>query len=498
MIHDAVQDHALLRPDAVAVLSGTERVTYSQLDSQANAYATELVEYGVAPGQVVALRMRKSPAWVAAALAVLKCGGAYAALDPRWPHARLNEVVELLASPVVVTDEPEFVSRVPTFQPERIAPTAIRSDQQVHVAVDPATTATALFSSGTTGTPKIVLTPHRAATRLFKPGTPLAFGPGTVMPQTAAPPWDVLILELWGMLTTGGTCILPQEPFLLPSGLSLMVREQAATTVWLTSSLFNMFVEEDLSCFDGLQQVLTGGERLSSRHIQAFLERHPGIAIYNGYGPVEACIFATMHRIEPADCKLADGVPIGRHVDGTQVLVLDDDGRDCPPGQVGELLLSGDGLALGYLGDAEVTAERFPTLQRNGASVRTYRTGDRGYADEDGLLHFKGRTDRQVKVRGVRVEPAALEFEAARLPGVGQCAAVPVPGRLSGFDRLVLFYTEDGTTETPSPRQVRQLLRGRLPVHLLPDTARQIDRLPLTNNGKVDAVALQSLLHAEG
>jgi non-ribosomal peptide synthetase component F len=286
------------------------------------------------------------------------------------------------------------------------------------------------------------------------------------MCQAAPAAWDAFSLELWGMLTTGGTVVIVPDDHLLPHVLQHHIVDDGVNTAWLTASLFNLFVDLEPDCFKGLSHLLSGGERLSPAHVGEFLARHPEVRLTNGYGPVESCVFATCHRVTPADVTRPDGIPLGRPVPQTGVHLED-----------GEILISGAGLALGYLGDPELTAARF-------AGGR-YRTGDRGVLDDDGLLHFRGRVDRQVKIRGHRIEPAEIEAAAGGLAGVRSCAVVPVPGAAGGFDRLALFFV--GSVAAP---EVRRRLRAVLPPYAIPDTVRQVDAMPVTANGKADERAL--------
>ncbi|MFF2778627.1 amino acid adenylation domain-containing protein [Streptomyces sp. NPDC058052] len=525
LIHRAVARQARLTPGALAVVDGDTRLGYGALDATADAWAARLARSGVGPGTLVPVLLPRSARLYVALLAVLKCGAAYAALDPRWPAERIEGVLRQLDAPVLVTDAAEPYGPVPVWRPpaadagdsaprerdvaehggdsaprERdFAEFAEHDGEFVAYETDVAghggefvpydgpvdTPAAVFFTSGTSGAPKGVVSPHAATTRLFTADGPLAFGPGTVMTQAAPAPWDAFSMELWGMLTTGGTCVTAAEDYLLPDTLARLVADRGANTSWLTASLFNLFTEIDVDCFEGLERLYIGGERLSPAHVSRFLARHPGIRLLNGYGPVESCVFATVHPIVPDDCAREHGIPIGREVPGTVIHVRDDEGGLCGPGAVGELCVSGAGLAREYLGDPALTARRFPDDLVDGAPLRAYRTGDRGYRDAGGVLHFTGRTDRQVKIRGHRIEPEEIEFHAAGLPGVGACVAVPVPGELGNHDRLALFYTADGDGTGPA-EPLRRSLGRRLPPHAVPDVVRQVDRLPVTANGKID------------
>ncbi|MFI9645075.1 amino acid adenylation domain-containing protein [Streptomyces sp. NPDC052040] len=487
-IHQAVTRQAWQRPDAVALEFKGQQFGYAELDAAADAYAATLQARGVGPGRLVPVLLPRSPELVAVLLAVLKCGAGYSALDHRWPSERVGAVVRALDAPLLVTDRAQPSVDVPVWTPGAELSAAAESGAVPDpVAVSPEDVAMVFFTSGTTGEPKGVLSPHRATTRLFDGRTFADFGRGRVMAQAAPVPWDAFALELWGMLTTGGTSVIVEDDYLFSDDLRDLVKSSGVDTVWLTASLFNLLVDEDVDCFEGLRQVLTGGERLSVPHVRAFQERHPQILLVNGYGPVESCVFVTTRPVRPADWTAADGIPIGRPVPGTSVLLLDD-GIPVPEDAPGEICVAGEGLALGYLGNPEATAEKFVTANVDGAPTLLYRTGDLGRRNADGVLHYLGRADRQIKISGYRVEPAGIEQTALGLPGVRECAVIPVPGPDGGWDRLALFYR--GGSGAPEPTGLQRSLAEVLPHYMVPPTVRRLDSFPRTANGKLDQAAL--------
>ncbi|NEC86500.1 non-ribosomal peptide synthetase [Streptomyces sp. SID12501] len=504
-LHGIVRAHARTRPDALALVHGTRTVTYGLLDRASDAYAVQLAALGVGRGDLVPVRLPRGAELAAAVLAVLKLGAAYALLDGGWPRSRVADVLVQLDAKVLIDapggELPES-SPVARWCPPPGGLTAAAGDADPDfepVAAAGGDPACVFFTSGTTGSPKGVLTPHRATVRLFRPGPGgfARFGPGTVMPQAAPVPWDGYSLELWSVLLNGGTSLVVDEPYLSPQGLRAGVARHGVGTAWLTSSLFNMIVDEDLAAFDGMTQVMIGGERLSAPHVRRFLARHPGIALINGYGPVESTVFATTHRISPADCDRPAGIPIGRPVPDTQVYVLDGD-RLCAIGEPGELCVAGDGLALRYLGRPELTAEKFTQVAVDGLRLRVYRTGDVAHWDKDGLLHYGGRADRQVKIRGHRIEPAEVERQIEQLlPGVRHCAVVARRDEDTGTCLSLAAFcvphrpgdTLDGALDT---------LRSALVRHHVPEALMSIERFPLTGNGKLDERAMLGLLPAPG
>ncbi|MEU6769534.1 AMP-binding protein [Streptomyces sp. NPDC046853] len=487
LIHESVAYLARTRPDAVALVHGVEHVTYGELDRIATAYAAALHARGVGPGQYVPVLMDRTVRYVAAVLGVLTCGAAYATLDRQWPRERLRRIVASLRAPLIVADAP-VASPVPVWIPGAPGPAA-----PPRAGSHPDDAATVFFTSGTTGDPKGVVAPHRATTRLFGPDGFADFGPGHVTVSAAALHWDAASLEIWGPLTTGGTVVLAEDRYFAPSDLSRMVRDHGVDTLWLTASLFNAFVDEDLAAFRGVRHVLTGGERLSPHHVRAFLRAHPAARLTNGYGPVESCVFVTTHPVSPQDCGRDGGIPIGMAVSGTRVYVMDE-GRLCRPGQVGEVCVGGDGLALGYIGDGSQAVVPFPTWRIGGQSVRVHATGDLGLWTEDGVLHYVGRADRQVKVRGHRIEPAAVEDLALTLPWVDKAVAVAAKDDDGAYRSLALFCAAS-TVGRPhdAANELRTLLARQLPPFSVPDRIELVDAIPLTAQGKADARALLAL-----
>ncbi|WP_328782651.1 AMP-binding protein [Streptomyces canus] len=489
-LHETVARRARERPGAVALVAADRRMTYGELDRTADAWAAGLASAGAEPGDVVPILLPRGLDLVTALLAVLKTGAAYALLDPAWPEGRLAEVFGTLRAPLVIArGEVGADQAPPVWGPP--PPGAEAPDGYRPVPVGGSDAACVFFTSGTTGRPKGVLTPHRATARLFQPGGFARFGPDTVMPLAAPVPWDAFSLELWSVLLNGGTSLLPEEPYLSAQALRGAVSAHGADTVWLTSSLFNMVVDEDPDAFTGLRQVMTGGERLSPVHVGRFLARHPGIVLLNGYGPVEGTVFATTHRVTPADCLRTDGVPLGRPVPGTRIHVLDG-ARSCAVGETGEICIAGEGLALRYLADDALTKAKFTRAVIDRVSVLLYRTGDLGVWDTDGLLHYRGRADRQVKIRGHRVEPAEVERQVERLlPGVRHCRVLARRDEAGTVQELLAFCVPvdpgDGL-ENALP-----VLRSGLVSYQRPAAVVSIGSFPVTPQGKLDERALLTM-----
>ncbi|MET8938166.1 AMP-binding protein [Streptomyces rubiginosohelvolus] len=490
-LHGAVARWAVRTPAATAVVHGARRLSYAELDRAADARAGSLARRGVVAGDLVPVLLPRGTELIVSVLAVLKLGAAYALLDPAWPDGRIREVTDRLGARLIVTGDPDCErSGLPVWSPaEAVSGVPVRVGGDVASAapvpvggeVSSDAPACVFFTSGTTGRPKGVLSPHRATARLVRPDTFARFGPATVIPLAAALPWDAFSLELWAALLSGGTSLVVDEPYLSGQALREAVAVHGADTVWLTSSLLNMVVDEDPDAFLGLAQVITGGERLSVPHVRAFVRRHPGIALINGYGPVESTVFATTHRVTEADCDLPGGIPVGRPVPGTRIHVID-----------GEICVAGDGLALRYLGEPELTEAKFPRVRVDGEDVRVYRTGDLGRLDENGVLHYGGRADRQVKVRGHRVEPAEVERRIQDLlPAVRDCRVVAHRNAAGNTEGLVAFCVPERPGDPLSGAAAT--LAAELVAYQRPDAVLAVAGFPLTAQGKLDERALLDL-----
>ncbi|WP_246886407.1 amino acid adenylation domain-containing protein [Streptomyces sp. GESEQ-4] len=494
-LHETFARRALARPHAVALIESERTTTYAALNADADAWAAQLTAAGVSAGSLVPVLLPRSTELVTALLAVLKTGAAYALLSPDWPEPRIKDVLQELGPPLLIAaagrtapeDSPVRVWSPPDGQ--AAAPPDFRP-----ASVDAGDPCCVFFTSGTTGRPKGVLSPHRATARLFQQGGIARFTDSTVMPLAAAIPWDAFSLELWSVLLNGGTSLVVTDPYLSPVALADAVARHGADTAWLTSSLFNMIVDEAPDAFRGIRQLAIGGERLSAAHVRRFLRDHPDVVLLNGYGPVECTVFATTHRITEADCDRPGGIPLGRPVPGTQIHVLDG-ARPCAVRETGEICLAGDGLALGYLGDTALTDAKFTCVRIDGHDVRIYRTGDLGYWDEDGLLHYQGRADRQLKIRGHRVEPAEVERQVEQLvPEVRHCRVLARGDASLGERELVAFCVPvragDPLDSAPA------VLHDALVPYQRPAVVVSVDAFPVTAQGKLDERALLALAPA--
>ncbi|KAB1928236.1 AMP-binding protein [Micromonospora noduli] len=469
-----VRRHAIERPDAVAVVHEGRRLTYRQLDEWSAVVSSRWASEGVQAGDWVCLALPRRVELVVAVLAVLRAGAAYCIVPPDWPPAHTSLLMRQIRPARVVSTADDCL-HAPSGQRSTLS-----SEPHGH---DADSSCCMFFTSGTTSTTKAISVPHRAISRLLAECRFADLGPATAIPVVSPAHWDGFALELWAALLNGGKAVLLDEPYLVPTRLRALIAEEGVDTAWLTSSLFNLFVDEDSGSFTGMRQVLTGGERMSPTYARRFLTAHPDVTLVNGYGPAECTIFSTTHRVTIDDCDRGE-IPIGVPTVGTEVYVVGEGGLR-EPGDVGELFIAGDRLANGYVGDPEETNRRFVTMDLPVGRRRVYRSGDLGRWETPGVLFFAGRADRQVKVRGRRIEPERVEEFLRQQPGVEACAVVPVPDSQGHYTRLAAFYTG-----APDGKNLQETLRTELPDYLVPDLLRHVRALPLTTNGKLNSAAL--------
>ncbi|HSK81762.1 MAG TPA: amino acid adenylation domain-containing protein, partial [Thermoanaerobaculia bacterium] len=505
-IHGLFAEQAAARPDAVAVSWEAGEMSYGELDRRSGEIARHLRRLGVAPDAInarVALVVERSPEMVAALLGILKAGGGYLPLDPSYPRERLALLLADAAPAAVVGPRhllaalPEIPNEAPRLAFEdALSEADTGADAPAGADVPPASLAYVLYTSGSTGTPKGVEVSHRAVVRLVRDTAYAAFGPGEVFLQLSPMSFDLATFEIWGPLLNGGRlALLPPGPFTV-AGLYAAMERHRVTTIWLTSGLFHLAVEEGLAPLGGLRQLVAGGDVLSRPHVLRALEALPDVDLLNGYGPTENTTFSTPPRPRDGLPAGEPSVPIGRPIAASRAYVLDRSLTLLPAGCVGELYVGGAGVARGYLGRPALTAERFlpdPFSADPRGEERLYRTGDLARWRPDGTLDFLGRADFQVKVRGFRVEPGEVESALLGHPGVRE-AVVTAAKEAAGGHRLVAWYVPEGADgpTPPTSAELRAHLRESLPEHMIPSRFMPLAELPLNANGKVDRRALPS------
>lgn len=480
-------------PEAVAIEEDGLRLTFGALAARVRQLASVLAAEGVTHGDVVLLVLPVSAALIEAQLAVLTLGAAYAPVDPTYPAEQRDlRARQVGARHAVVADAAHLTAGCATLHWPALRAAAATAAPHPCAAPDAMSAAYVMFTSGSTGTPKAVSVPHRAIVRLAR--DPDLAAPGLRAAVYSNPAFDASTLEIWVPLLNGGTLVPVDRTVIMdPRALRLFLAEARISLLWITAGLFQQIAALDPAAFAGPRRVITGGDVVNPVAARAVREagRADGLVLLNGYGPTENTTFSTLFDMAGlGDDALT--VPIGRPIANSTAYVLDPAGRPLPPGLVGEIWVGGDGVALGYHGDADLTAARFrPDPFAADPAARMYRTGDLGRWRADGAIVFLGRADRQVKVRGFRIELGEIEAVLARHPGIGG-VSVLAPARPGG-ERDLIAYVVPRPGLTLTPGELRAHLESRLPRHMLPQAFVVLDRLPLNANGKVDTRALPAV-----
>ena len=488
-IHQLFEAQARRTPDAVAVVSGESSLTYAELEERAKAVARRLRALGVGPEALVGLCVERSVEMVTALLGILGAGGAYLPLDPTYPRERLAFILEDARPAVLLTQQrllghlPETGARIVCLDTDWAAIAAdgahapageVRSEHLAYV----------IYTSGSTGWPKGVQVQHRAVVNLLtamreKSGITAA---DRLLAVTTLS-FDIAGLELFLPLTTGA-CVVIASRDVAADGVLLreLLMTAGATMMQATPATWRVLLDAGWSGTKPLK-ILCGGEALSRDLADRLRGRCS--TLWNLYGPTETTIWSAVDVVDAGDGPVA----IGRPIANTRMYLLDRGRQPVPIGVTGELYIGGDGVARGYLGRPELTAERFPPDSFGGeAGTRLYRTGDLARYRPDGRLEYRGRLDDQVKVRGFRIELGEVESVLSRHPGVKETAVVAREDR-SGEQRL-MAYVVPGPDGPVTTVELREFLGVHLPGYMVPSQFVTIDRLPLTPNGKVDRRAL--------
>lgn len=474
--------------DKVAVTFGAETITYRELRNRADALARQLAAAGVGPDVLVGCSIERSIDLIVALVGILKAGGAYVPLDPSYPDERLDFMLRDANCSVVVAE---------ASAEQRLAPlTSARFIRLSKAAPDlPGATPRApsarnaayvMYTSGSTGRPRGVVVEHRPIERLVRETDYCSFSADEVWLHAAPLAFDASTLEIWGPLLNGGRLVVaPQRASL--EDLGRLIRTEGVTSAWFTSGLFNLMVEQRLDDLGGLRQLLAGGDVLSPRHVRMALKALPNCTVINGYGPTENTTFTCTHAMRSVD-DVTDPISIGRAIAHTTVYVLDDARAPVADGEIGELYTGGEGLARGYLNDPETTADRFvPDPFAKAPDARMYRTLDLVRRGADGLIHFIGRADSQIKILGHRIEPGEIETVLASHPAVNT-ACVLVDKTADGSKRLIAYYVADDSALDANG--VRAFLVSKLPRYMMPTLIVPMCAMPLTTNGKIDRAQL--------
>ncbi len=487
-------------PNSIALADGQQSLTYAQLWNFADAFRARLVGQGVKPGDMVAISASRSLATVAAILGIVMAGGCYVPIDiEEYPVSALSRIAGLeglrhwiadakarqMADPMLWEGcsllAVEEVALPVHVEPVAIPTVATLGESPLYV----------MFTSGSTGAPKGVVVPNRAVVRLVSSQEFITFDSTQTFLLHSPLCFDASTLEFWGSLLHGSRLVVAPGRSLGLDDYTNLILQQGVTTLWLTAAMFHLAAEHTPEMFAPLRQLVFGGDVISPRHVERMRALYPALHMVNGYGPTENTTFTCCYPV-PREYRAEGTLPIGSPIAYTTVHILDTNHKALPAGQPGELAAGGAGVALGYLGRPEATAERFiPDTFSTRPGALLYLTGDRAVQRPDGTIEFLGRMDRQVKIAGHRVELAAVENALSASPLVTDAAVVvfTVPSGEKHLVACVALANPVHNAETT----LRGWLQARLSRTSIPQDWLFLEKLPINGNGKLDRSGLQTL-----
>lgn len=497
--HEIIADHASKTPDKIAIICGAVRLTHGELDARANALAHRLAAMGVEAEIPVAIMIERGTDAVVAILAAMKAGGAYIPLEPDHPASRNHHILTDAGVRVVLTRTP-YRDRLPEGLSAEILcledfndpprgdapPTRIHPDQLAYI----------MYTSGSTGKPKGVAVEH---------------GPLSHHNQTTARVYEMSSEsrelpflpfssdgghERWMVpLMMGGSVVIPDGPLWTPEQTLGAMREYGCNNASIPTTYLQQLAEwaRDTGAAPPMRLYSFGGEGLARSTFDLLSKSLNAGLLINGYGPTETIMTPMVWKVAARTCFEGVYAPLGRAVGNRRAYVLDAEMMPCPQGVVGEIYLGGTGIARGYVGKADVTADRFvpdpfgPELDGT-SGARLYRTGDLGRWREDGTIEFVGRVDLQIKINGYRIEPG--EIEAALLSEPGVAEALVLLRETQGTKRLLAYVTGPDAGDPDAGEALLTGLATKLPRHMLPEAVMVLDRMPTNPNAKLDRAAL--------
>ena len=493
------QRRVALAPHAPAVICDGAETSYAALNRDANRLAHQLRALGVGPETPVGILAGRSPWLAVAILGVLKAGGGYVPLDPGYPPERISFMLADAGAQILVTERPLAASLAGAggdlpgevvFLDRQSLSAGAEAEQDPEKAPDPTSLAYIVYTSGSTGRPKGAMIEHQSLVTFARDvADRFGLGAGDRFLQFASPSFDVLAEELFPTLLAGGAVVMTTQHII--SGevdLGELTERERLTVMELPTAYWHEWVREldrrGRPLPRSLRLVIIGGERVLPERLVMW--RRLEVPLMHVYGLTETTVSSTFFRLDPADpVRDWPNLPIGTPLPSAGLCVLDRQLRPVPVGGTGELYIGGISLARGYLGRAGLTAHRFiadPDPARPGQ--RLYRTGDVVRQRPDGNFEFVSRADRQIKIRGFRVEPTEIESALSRHPQVAESTVVllePAPG-----DRRLVAYVVPRAGASLSAGDLRLYLEGQLPAYMVPAAFFQLDALPLTANGKID------------
>ncbi|MCR5503012.1 MAG: amino acid adenylation domain-containing protein, partial [Lachnospiraceae bacterium] len=474
-------------PDSPALYAGDTAYTFRELDAVSNRIANALIKRGVRQGEPVMYKLRRTHRLIAAMLGISKAGAAFIPIDPDYPADRINYIQEDSGAAYMITQD-EFLKEsarpgLVLLDVDELLSETDESDPKLTIPQDQL--AYSIYTSGTTGKPKGVMLTHKGIVNITNPDNNpfnrdiITCGRGIVAIGSVC--FDISLFEFFVPLFNGMFIEFAPENALADSrAIADLIGRHGANMLHLTPSRLSVYLQERnfSTAIAGVEVVLAAGEVLPGSLVDR-LKNDYGIRIYNGYGPTETTIGATI-------TKAGDNISIGKPIANTGILILDDEGRLLPFGMAGEICIYGNGVGLGYRNRPEETKKRFSEA----LGFRIYKTGDLGRFLPDGRILYLGRNDFQVKLRGLRIELSEIENCMLTYPQVA--SAVVQVRKIAGSEHLVGFYTVN-EGEKADPGDLKEHLKRHLTLYMVPDVLKELDRLPQTPGGKTDLKAVEAI-----
>jgi amino acid adenylation domain-containing protein len=504
---DWFEQQAAQTPDNIALRCESEILSYAELNLKSNQLAHYLFSLSNDNAdKLLAICIERSPTMLVSLLAVLKAGAAYVPIDPSYPPARILAMLQDSRAPCLLSQS-HLRSRLPlaelTHTCRLVCIDEIDLNTQAAnnpaLAILPKHLAYVIYTSGSTGVPKGVMIEHRALAlhlqAILQHYQPTA---DDKVLQFASLSFDISLEQLFTAWLRGGCVVLVKSSLLPPADLLALLRIHAVTIADIPPAYWQemLFLETLAEALSALRILILGGEAVPSQLAQHTRARFPSLTIFNAYGPTEAAITPTLHRLPGAlPSSATPYVSIGRARANTRVYILDANQYPLPPGVAGELCIAGEGLARGYLNTPQLTAEKFLHIEIFGRSERIYKTGDLARWLPDGTLDYLGRLDHQIKLRGYRIDLGEIEAALLEHPAVREAVAV-VHGH-NNQKRLIAYLTLPAGADANSLSiTLKAMLAAQLPNYMQPNHLTVLKRLPLTPNGKIDRIALAALVPA--
>lgn len=476
------EEQVQIRGNEIAAVCKGNSLTYNKLNEKANSLARLLREKGVKEEKVVGVLLEKSLDTLISILAIIKAGGAYLPIDIEYPEERIEYMLEDTDAKVLMSrknyaDKISYTGQLIDLDDEEIY---INDSSNLNLTVNPNSLLYIIYTSGSTGKPKGVMVEQRNVVRLVK-NTDYAFlNENTRVLQTGAIAFDASTFEMWGPLLNGGRVYMVDKEILLDiSNFGNILKDYGINILFITTALFNQLAQNNPTIFSSLTTLLVGGEALSAKYINIVRNCNNNLEVRNIYGPTENTTFSTSFIVNRD--YVNNDIPIGKAINNSTAYIVDEENNLLPIGVSGELCVGGDGVARGYLNKDDVTKEKFidnPFIP----NTKMYKTGDMAKWTEDGNVQFLGRIDFQVKIRGFRIELGEIEKELLNYKSMKE--AMVLDRIDSNNNKYLCAYLV--SCEKINVKKLKEALNIKLPEYMVPTKFIQIEKMPLTQNGKID------------